>query len=154
MGRGTRPGLLMLPAVIMATGCANPGAADPCSSGVDTGLLVLASTAVYASLGQDVVADTAEDEAIVDNPAVDPHSYEATPQHRLRVEEAHVLTANGGGSDPYIPQLAQSAGHAGQASQLISGEISTSHKFDVTHQNEHIRYDLSRMSELVADFGE
>src|SRR5699024_319942 len=154
MRRGTRPGLLMLPAVIMATGCTSPGAADPSSSGVDTGLLVLASTDVYASLVQDVVADTAEVEAIVDNPAVDPHSYEATPQDRLRVEEADVLIANAGGYDPYTTQLAQSAGKDAEVFQLISGENWHAHEFDGTYQNEHIWYDLARMSEFVADFGE
>lgn len=144
----------MLPAVIMVTGCANSGAADPSSSGVDTGLLVLASTDVYASLVQEVVGDTAEVEAIVDNPAMDFHSYEATPQDRLSVEEADVLIANGGGYDPYITQLAQAAGKDEEVFQLISGENWHSHEFDGTYENEHIWYDLARMSEFSTEIGE
>lgn len=157
MGRGVRAVLLMLPAVIVATGCAGSGGTDETDqsgSGVETGLLVLASTDVYASLVQDVVADTAQVEAIVDSPAVDPHSYEATPQDRLSVEEADVLIANGGGYDPYITQLASAAEKDDAVIQLISGENWHSHEFDGTYENEHVWYDLARMSEFVSDVGD
>lgn len=154
MGRGARPVLLMLPAMMVATGCASSGEADLSHSGVETDLMVLASTDVYASLVQEVVADTAEVEAMVDNPAIDPHSYEATPQDRLSVEQADVLIANGGGYDPYITQLADAANKDEAVLQLISGENWHSHEFDGTYENEHIWYDLARMSEFVAEVGE
>ena len=116
-------------------------------------MLVLTSTDVYASLAQEIVGETAEVEAIVDNPAVDPHSYEATPQDRLTVEKADVLIANGGGYDPFITQLAEAAGKADAVYQLISGENWHAHEFDGTYENEHIWFDLSRMSEFATDFG-
>lgn len=136
-----------------ATSCGTQAQAEDSADGKDSGLLVLASTDVYASLAQEIVGNTADVEAIVDSPAMDPHSYEATPQDRLKVEEADVLIANGGGYDPFITQLADAAKKADAVYQLISGENWHSHEFDGNYENEHIWFDLSRMSEFVTDFG-
>lgn len=96
MRRGLRPVLYGLSAALVVTGCGAglESESNDSPEGIETGLSVLASTDVYASLVQEVVGDTAKVEAIVDNPAVDPHSYEATPKDRLSVEEADVLIAN------------------------------------------------------------
>lgn len=156
MRRGLRPVLYGLSAALVVTGCGAglESESNDSPEGIETGLSVLASTDVYASLVQEVVGDTAKVEAIVDNPAVDPHSYEATPKDRLSVEEADVLIANGGGYDPYITQLAQAASKQDAVFQLISGENWHSHEFDGTYENEHIWYDLARMSEFVKEISE
>lgn len=134
---------------------------------VDADLLIVASTDVYADLAAQVVGDTAEVEALVDNPAVDPHSYEATAQDRLRVDQADVIIANGGGYDSFITLLAAAAGTEDNVFQLIEGESQHAHDDDDHgdhahdddhgdhggHDNEHVWYDLHRMSEFVVDFG-
>lgn len=120
----------------------------------DTGLTVVASIDVYTDLVQGIAGDTVEVDPMVDSTAVDPHSYEATPQDRLAVENADVIIANGGGYDAFMTLLASSADKEEQLYQLIPGENWHSHEFDGTWENEHIWYDLDRMSEFVLDFAD
>lgn len=151
-----KPALLGAMVAVLVSGCAAETESAGNSAGhVESDVSVLASTDVYATLAEKVVGETVRIDAIVDDPAVDPHSYEATPQDRLRVEEADVLIANGGGYDPYLTLLAAAAGKTSAVYQLIDGENWHSHEFDEqTYQNEHIWYDLGRMSEFVTDFAE
>lgn len=144
-------------ALLVLTACSGeqtPEAGAAGAQGEDTGLLIVAPTDVYGDLARQVVGDTAQVEALVDSPAVDPHSYEATPQDRLMIEEADVVLANGGGYDPYMNQLAESAGIAEDVYQLIDGEDRHSHEWDGTYENEHIWYDLELMSAFAAEFGD
>ncbi|MCH8570371.1 zinc ABC transporter substrate-binding protein [Nesterenkonia sp. AY15] len=85
-------------------------------------LSVVTSTDVYADLAQQILGDTAEVTALVDNAAADPHSYEATPQDRLTVDGADVILANGGGYDPFLARLAVTSGKEDAVYQLLEGE--------------------------------
>ena len=151
--------LLCLVALVL-TACAGEGEAGEddgggaATDGEQTDLLIVAPIDVYGDLAQQVVGDTAEVEALVESPAIDPHSYEATPQDRLLVEEADVVIVNGGGYDPYMNQLAESAGGDDGVYQILEGENWHSHEWDGTYENEHIWYDLVAMSEFVEEFGE
>lgn len=153
--------------VLTACGDSDQGAAvDDLDS--DATLTVLASTDVYADLAAGVVGDRAEVEAVIEDSAVDPHSYEATPQDRLKVERADVLIANGGGYDPFLTDLAASAGREDRVVRLVEGEGSHGHDDDHGHEDdhdheddhgeqyedEHVWYDLDRMEEFVLDFGD
>lgn len=145
--------------VVVLSACGNGDAGtEPLGSDQaevdDTGLTVIASIDVYTELVQGIAGDTVEAEPLVASTAIDPHSYEATPQDRLKVENADVIIANGGGYDAFITLLASSADKEGQVYQLIEGENWHSHEFDGTWENEHIWYDLDRMSEFVVDFAE
>ncbi len=145
-------GLLLIPSCGAEESGTAPQADD---AGVeDTGLTVLASIDVYTDLVQGIAGDTVDVEPLVDSTAVDPHSYEATPQDRLAVENADVVIANGGGYDSFITLLASAADKEDQVYQLIPGENTHGHEFDGTWENEHIWYDLDRMSEFVLDFGD
>ncbi|WP_143860801.1 metal ABC transporter solute-binding protein, Zn/Mn family, partial [Nocardia cerradoensis] len=44
-----------------------------------TGPTVVASTSVYADIAEQVAGDNATVEAVISDPAADPHSYEASP---------------------------------------------------------------------------
>ncbi|MVT26145.1 metal ABC transporter solute-binding protein, Zn/Mn family [Nesterenkonia alkaliphila] len=120
----------------------------------DTGLTVVASIDVYTDLVQGIAGDTVEVQPLVASTAVDPHSYEATPQDRMAVENADIIIANGGGYDSFITLLASAADKDQDVYQLIEGENWHSHDFDGTWENEHVWYDLERMSEFVQDFAE
>lgn len=120
----------------------------------ETDLTVVTSIDVYADLVQGIAGDTVETVPLVASTAVDPHSYEATPQDRLQVENSDVIIANGGGYDSFITLLASAAGKDDQVYQLIEGENSHSHEFDGSWENEHIWYDLDRMAEFVLDFAD
>ncbi|MGJ9372213.1 metal ABC transporter substrate-binding protein [Nesterenkonia sp. CF4.4] len=85
-------------------------------------LTVVTSTDVYADLAQQILGDTAEVTALVDNPAADPHSYEATPQDRLAIDGADVILANGGGYDPFLTRLAATSEKEDAVYQVIEGE--------------------------------
>ncbi|MGQ7788462.1 metal ABC transporter solute-binding protein, Zn/Mn family [Nesterenkonia sp. K-15-9-6] len=148
---------LLTAVTLTLTACGGGGeTADDVSSsdGEDTGLVIIASTDVYSDLAEKVVGDTAEVDAMVDNPAMDPHSYEATPQDRLSIEKADVIIANGGGYDPFITRLASSAGKDDLVYQVIDGENHHAHEWTGSYENEHVWYDLSLMAEVVRDFGE
>ncbi|TLP71914.1 metal ABC transporter substrate-binding protein [Nesterenkonia sphaerica] len=111
-------------ATLMGTSCGDQNEETSAASGtaeVDAQLSVVASIDVYANLAAQIAGDTAEIEAIVDNPAIDPHSYEASPQDRLRIEQADVLIANGGGYDTFLSTLAESADKDDVLIQVLSG---------------------------------
>lgn len=157
---------------LLLAGC---GGAEEAGGGSGDGdrPLVLASTDVYASLAEHVVDGAADVEAVVDEPALDPHSYEATPQDRLSVEEADVLIANGGGYDPFLTQLAAAAEKEDAVVQVIDGPNEHAHDesgdsededahaghehgeaAEMLAANEHVWYDLPMMSDFVQDLAE
>lgn len=101
-------------------------------------LSVVASIDVYADLAARITEETAEVQAIIDNPAVDPHSYEASPQDRLKIEQADVLIANGGGYDPFLTSLAESADKDDALIQVITGSGDhAGHGHDDDHADDH-----------------
>ncbi|NLS10283.1 zinc ABC transporter solute-binding protein [Nesterenkonia sp. MY13] len=146
-------GVLMISACGEAENGSQP-LGDGNADAEDTGLTVVASIDVYTDLVQGIAGDTVEVVPLVDSTAVDPHSYEATPQDRITVENADVIIANGGGYDSFITLLASAADKDEDVYQLIPGENEHSHEYGGTWENEHIWYDLERMSEFVLDFGE
>lgn len=172
-------------ATLLLSACAGSAGSteEEGSSGDPSGTLsVVTSTDVYADLVQEILGETAEVTPLVDNPAADPHSYEATPQDRLTVDGADVIVANGGGYDPFLTRLAATSGKEDAVYQLIEGENAHVHAEDGhdgdehdeddhdgeedVHEghdhaaeeesggfvNEHIWYDLAAMSDFTEDF--
>ncbi|WP_150463100.1 metal ABC transporter solute-binding protein, Zn/Mn family [Nesterenkonia ebinurensis] len=144
---------------VVLSSCGNPDAGteplgDEIAEVEDTGLTVVASIDVYTDLVTGIAGDTVEVQPLVDSTAIDPHSYEATPQDRLTVENADIIIANGGGYDSFITLLASAADKDDDVYQLIEGENWHSHESEGSWENEHIWYDLERMSEFVLDFAE
>lgn len=70
-------------------------------------LRVVTSTTVYADLVQQIGGDTIEVSPVIDSPAQDPHSYEATSRDKLSLSKAQLVVANGGGYDAFMDVLAQ-----------------------------------------------
>lgn len=85
-------------------GCAAPEAGDD-------GLRIVTSTNVYASLARDIIGADAAITSIIDNPAEDPHSYEATPQDKLTLSKADIVILNGGGYDAFMTTMLDSVNH-------------------------------------------
>ncbi|MFB9377048.1 metal ABC transporter solute-binding protein, Zn/Mn family [Kineococcus gynurae] len=73
------------------------------------GLSVVTSTDVYGSIAEQVAGDLlgqgVEVTAIIDDPNLDPHSYEATARDQLALSRATVVVENGGGYDPFIETM-------------------------------------------------
>ena len=101
------PALLVAAAAGLAlTGCAAP--ADPAAS--TDGLSIVASTNVYGDIASSIAGDLATVTSIIDSPAQDPHSYEASAQDQLAIANADLVVENGGGYDPFIDLLVEGSG--------------------------------------------
>lgn len=70
---------------------------------------VYASTDVWASVAKAVVGDKADVITSIDQPNLDPHSYEPSVKDKRLVNQASVVIVNGGGYDDWALRLAKSA---------------------------------------------
>lgn len=101
-----------LPALLLAstTGLALAGCAAAAEPAGTEGLSIVASTNVYGDLAATIAGDLATVTSIIDSPAIDPHSYEASAQDQLAVAGADLVIENGGGYDPFIDVLIEGSG--------------------------------------------
>ncbi|MDQ0768626.1 zinc/manganese transport system substrate-binding protein [Pseudarthrobacter defluvii] len=131
------------------------------------GINVVTSTNVYGDIARTIGGDKVKVTAIINSPAQDPHSYEATAQDRLAVSKAQLVIENGGGYDAFIHTLVEGS-KIDSAGVLTAVELSgLAHPDDATagaseaagggadgHDhgglNEHVWYSLPAM-ERVAD---
>lgn len=144
---------LRLPAIALAAlvatiaaGCASPAAPD------DGRIRIVASTDVYGSLAETIGGDLVEVTSVIDDPAQDPHSYEADARVQLELSRADIVIENGGGYDDFMGTLLDGADNA-DATVLDVTDISGYPQEDGF--NEHLWYDFPTMvkvvDELVAD---
>lgn len=127
--------LALLPvAALVLAGCA--GTADPAADDV---LRVVASTNVYGDIAEHIGGDLIEVTSIIDSPAQDPHSYEASARDRLALERADLVLENGGGYDPFVDQLlaASPAEHVVLTAVEIAGLTEGEHAEDAHAEGEH-----------------
>ena len=102
---------LPLLAVATATGLALAGCATSTEpSDATGGLSIVASTNVYGDIAAAIAGDLASVTSIIDSPAQDPHSYEASAQDQLAIAGADLVIENGGGYDPFIDLLVEGSG--------------------------------------------
>ena len=74
-------------------GCAPP-VAEP------SGAPVVTSTNVYGDLVEQIGGDRVSVTSLIDDPAQDPHSFEASARDQLAISKAELVIENGGGYDP------------------------------------------------------
>jgi zinc/manganese transport system substrate-binding protein len=141
-------------ALPLLAGCAAPGAA-----GSDTGLSVVASTSVYGAIAEVVAGGGATVTSIISAGNSDPHGYEATARDQLTLARADLVVQNGGGYDPFVAELLETAGsdaillsavEDGEAAAHDSGEAEHHHEHG---ENEHVWYSLHAMEELAGRIG-
>lgn len=118
------------------TGCASGDRAQ--ASADDETLRVVASTSVYADMAREIGGEQIEVTAIIDSPAQDPHSYEATPLDALAVRDADLVIVNGGGYDGFMDGLLE-----GSDAQVIDAvEVSGLEATDEAHdEHDHDGHD-------------
>jgi zinc/manganese transport system substrate-binding protein len=175
-------GLGLVTAAAMLLAACAPTAVEPSAQPTNeparTGVIqVVASTNVWGSIAQLIGGDLVEVTSIVDDPTVDPHSYEATARDQLAVSEAELIIANGGGYDSFMDQLVG----ARQSDQyiflkVVEGEHihgdeahgdeahEDEHGEDEAHEdehgedehgheeNEHVWFDLDKVRDFAADY--
>jgi zinc/manganese transport system substrate-binding protein len=91
-------------ALILA-GCS--GAAEP-----DDGLIhVVASTNVYGDIAETIGGDRVSVTSIIDDPAQDPHQFEANGRVQLALSRADIVIVNGAGYDDFATQMLEASGN-------------------------------------------
>jgi zinc/manganese transport system substrate-binding protein len=113
----------------------------------DAGTLVVASSGVYGDLVSAVGGDTISVGSIIDDPAKDPHEYEANARTQLTLSHADLVVRNGGGYDDFIATMLSATDNADVAvidAVELSGYDATAPDF-----NEHVWYDYPTVSRVV-----
>lgn len=148
---------LALATAIALAGCAPTAPEAELTEESFTGITIVASTNVWGDIAASIGGDRVRVVSIIDNFAQDPHSYEASARDQLAVNEADLIVANGGGYDPFIDALAQSAGNPDIIYAYLPDELATDddaahdgddHAHDHASGNEHVWYDFH----VVDDF--
>lgn len=94
------------------------------SGGAESGdgkVRIAASTNVWGSVAGAVGGDQVDVKTIIDDPGGDPHSYEASPEDAVDVQDAQVVVYNGGGYDDFVTKLAE---QAPDARQIVAFDLS------------------------------
>ena len=146
--------------LLTLSACGDTGTAEPAADGEEADLTVVTSIDVYADLISQIGADTVDAQALVTSTAADPHSYEASPQDRLAVENADAIIANGAGYDSFLTLLASSADKDDAVYQVADDDLGHDDHDDdhdeheSAYQNEHMWYDLPQMEQFTLDIAE
>ncbi len=117
------------------------------STTTSTSVNIVASTNVYGSIARAVAGEHAHVTSVIDNPAQDPHSFEAGPRVQLELSRADLVIANGGGYDDFIDILRAGLDHAsGVEIHAVSVSGFTEEQIE---SNEHVWYDLETARALA-----
>lgn len=112
------------------------------TAGVSTaGVSIVASTNVYGSIAEEIAGPHAVVVSVIDNPAQDPHSFEAGPRVQLELSRADVVIVNGGGYDDVVDILAAGAGNI--TAHIITAVDVSGLSAEKIEENEHVWYDLN-----------
>ena len=132
-------GLLVAAATAIAlTGCTSPDTTAE-QTGAEAKPTIVATTNVWASVLSQVAGDHFDVVALIDNPTIDPHSYEASARDQLAVTEASMFVMNGGGYDDFALTLASAAGieavNVYEMHESVHGD--EEHADEHAHEDEH-----------------
>jgi zinc/manganese transport system substrate-binding protein len=149
---------LALAASLALAGCVQTAPEAESTEEPFTGITIVASTNVWGDVAASIGGDRVQVVSIIENFAQDPHSYEASARDQLAVNDADLIVANGGGYDPFIDALAQSAGNEDVVYAYLPDELAKEdevakeddhdHDHDHSDGNEHVWYDFH----VVEDF--
>ena len=98
-------------------------------------IAVTATTNVWGSIAEFIGGDMVEVTSIVDQPTIDPHSYEPSARDLLAVQDAEMVLVNGGGYDAFMEGLIEQAEGTRVVLRAVDGENSHDHA-DEDHAHE------------------
>ena len=141
-------------ATFLVAGCSANG-----NDGSPSGpVAVTATTNVWGSIAEFIGGDMAEVTSIVDQPTIDPHSYEPSARDLLAVQDAEMVLVNGGGYDAFMEGLIEQAEGSRVVLRAVAGENDHDHS-DEDHEdeeehshaegNEHVWYDFHVVEEVA-----
>lgn len=167
--RAAVTGALLAGGLLAVSACSSPTSSEGASGpGQDDTVNVVTSTSVYAEVAEQIGGDGVTVTPIIDSPAQDPHSYEATPQDRLTVQDADLVVVNGGGYDGFMDDLVADSEApvvdavevSGLQPENEAGDHEHEHGEDHDHGhdhggfNEHVWYDLPTMEQVGQAIGD
>jgi zinc/manganese transport system substrate-binding protein len=142
-------GAVLAAAALAVAGCSSSGAAG------DGGVSVVASTNVWADVVEQVAGSlsgrTVHVTSFIDDPAADPHSYEANVRNQLTIKRADLVIENGGGYDDFMTTMRKASGT--KATVLDAVQLAGVKKID-GELNEHVWYDfpsVRKIADRIAD---
>jgi len=133
-------GLLALALVLPACGAQE----GPAATSADR-IPVVASTDVYGAVVQAIGGDRVTVTSLIDDPAADPHSYEAPPAAAAAVARARLVVVNGGGYDDFAERLTPAPDAKVIDVVALSGLTAPAGG----ELNEHVWYSLPTMKALA-----
>ncbi len=123
-------------------------------SDAPTTIQVVASTDVYGDLATTIGGAQATVTSIIDDPAKDPHEYQADARTQLAVSKAQVIIENGGGYDDFVDTMISASGNT--KASLINAVRLSGYDTAAKGFNEHVFYDYPTVGKvidaIVADF--
>jgi zinc/manganese transport system substrate-binding protein len=139
-------------ALAAATLAVSLGACDASSGAAGrAAVAVVASTDVYGDVVTQLAGRLAGNRvaitSVIDDPAADPHSYEANTRTELAISHADLLIENGGGYDDFMRTMRRSA-HTGAVLIDVVG-LSGRRAPAGGDLNEHVWFDVPTVGKLV-----
>jgi len=111
------------------------------------GIRVVASTDVYGSLAETIGGAQVTVTSIIDDPAKDPHEYQADARTQLAVSRAQLVIENGGGYDDFIDTMLSASGNADVS--VINAVKLSGYDSSIPDFNEHVFYDIATVRKVV-----
>lgn len=141
------------PAALLALGAAAIAAAlilAGCTTTVSDApgkVQVVASTDVYGDLATTIGGSFASVTSIIDDPAKDPHEYQADARTQLAVSKAQILVENGGGYDDFVDTMLSASGNT--TATVINAVTLSGYDAQAAGFNEHLFYDYPTVGKVV-----
>jgi zinc/manganese transport system substrate-binding protein len=121
------------------------------AAGESADILIVASTDVYAAIAQQLVAGLPPGRvgvsAIIGDPSIDPHEYEASARNELAISRADLIIENGGGYDDFVDLLRRAAG---SSAPVINAVDIFARAADAGIENEHVWYDFPNVARVAS----
>jgi zinc/manganese transport system substrate-binding protein len=123
------------------------GCTAPRADNDDELIQVVASTNVYGDLAELIGGPYVEVTSVIDDPAQDPHGFEANARVQLALSRADVVIVNGGGYDDFMGTMLAASGNE-QAIVVDAVEASGSAAVAAA-SNEHVWFEYESMIAVV-----
>lgn len=131
----------LVAAALLLTGCSTPP--EPWTAG-NGSIKIVTSTNVWGSVSNLVAGETATVTSLIYNTNQDPHSFEASAQDQLDINNADIVVMNGGGYDDFVEQLVK----ADPTPAILVNAYLAAGEDD--GRNEHIWYDVDQVGDVAA----
>lgn len=136
-----KPIAILAASALLLTGCS---AATPTHHRVS----IVASTDVYGSIAHAIGGSLVDVTSIIDDPAQDPHSYEANARVQLELSKADIVIENGAGYDDFVDTMLD--GVDNKTAKLLNVATISAKPIGADF-NEHLWYDFPTMERLVIE---